>query len=208
MSLWNVADTGYCLLMRKLIVSGATAFSSYGAFWISLGLYGVLSDTGIFTASGAAPKGLEAVSGLTALPLRGLLLSLVLLQSQRQRCFGSACRLAPCASGVRSAGQVTFSHQVISMSMLGYATQIMNVHGIRKCPDLLTCAGVQQVLAIWSIFTFLLFLCTLALNAALATLFFLLTITFALLAAGVTHATADKVAGVSYGSSPATLIIC
>ncbi len=61
-----------------------------------------------------------------------------------------------------------------------------------------------QVLAIWSIFTFLLFLCTLALNAALATLFFLLTITFALLAAGVTHATADKVAGVLLGSSPAT----
>jgi len=48
-----------------LTVAGATAFSSYGAFWISLGLYGVLSDTGIFTASGAAPKGLEAVSALT-----------------------------------------------------------------------------------------------------------------------------------------------
>ena len=46
---------------RRGKMFGATAFSSYGAFWISLGLYGVLSDTGIFTASGAAPKGLEAV---------------------------------------------------------------------------------------------------------------------------------------------------
>ena len=53
----------------------------------------------------------------------------------------------------------------------------------------------RQVLALWSIFTFLLFLCTLALNAALATLFILLTITFALLAGGVSHATCDKVAG-------------
>ena len=52
-----------------------------------------------------------------------------------------------------------------------------------------------QVLALWSIFTFLLFLCSLALNAALATLFFLLTITFALLAGGVNHPTTDKVAG-------------
>ena len=50
-------------------------------------------------------------------------------------------------------------------------------------------------MAIWSIFTFLLFICTLALNAALATLFFLLTITFALLSAGVTHATTNKVGG-------------
>ena len=40
---------------------GATAFSSYGAFWISLGLFGIINDTGLFTASGAAIKGLEAV---------------------------------------------------------------------------------------------------------------------------------------------------
>ena len=40
---------------------GATAFSSYGAFWISLGLFGIISDTGIFTAAGGAVKGLEAV---------------------------------------------------------------------------------------------------------------------------------------------------
>ena len=53
----------------------------------------------------------------------------------------------------------------------------------------------SQVLAIWSIFTFLLFICTLGLNLALATLFFLLTVTFALLSAGVTHATTNKVGG-------------
>ena len=47
---------------RRGKMFGATAFSSYGAFWISLGLYGVLSYTGIFTASGEALKGLEAVS--------------------------------------------------------------------------------------------------------------------------------------------------
>jgi hypothetical protein len=47
---------------------GATAFSSYGAFWISLGLYGIVSDTGIFAAAGGAVKGLEAVRPHATLP--------------------------------------------------------------------------------------------------------------------------------------------
>ena len=67
------------------------------------------------------------------------------------------------------------------------------------------------MLALWSIFTFLLFLCTLALNAALATLFFLLTITFALLSAGVMHETADKVGGAGRKRSPpmlAGILLC
>jgi succinate-acetate transporter protein len=52
-----------------------------------------------------------------------------------------------------------------------------------------------QLLSLWSIFTFLLFVCTLALNAALSVLFSLLGLTFALLAAGVQHETTDKAAG-------------
>ena len=46
---------------RRGKMFGATAFSSYGAFWISLGLFGILSDTGIFAASGTDTKGFEAV---------------------------------------------------------------------------------------------------------------------------------------------------
>ena len=57
------------------------------------------------------------------------------------------------------------------------------------------CAAAAQLLALWSILTFLLFICSLALNAALSLLFFLLGLTFALLAAGVQHETTDKVAG-------------
>ena len=55
--------------------------------------------------------------------------------------------------------------------------------------------AAAQMLGLWSILTFLLFICTLALNAALATLFFLLGLTFALLSAGVQHETTDKAAG-------------
>ena len=87
---------------RRGKMFGATAFSSYGAFWISLGLYGVLSDTGIFTASGAASKGLEAVSPAAAPPIADMLLSLLLTSCLRQKLFGSAC-CSPCAPGAHSA---------------------------------------------------------------------------------------------------------
>ena len=40
---------------------GATAFSSYGAFWLSLGIYGIINDSGLFTLEGPETKGLEAV---------------------------------------------------------------------------------------------------------------------------------------------------
>ena len=46
---------------RRGKMFGATAFSSYGAFWISLGLFGIFSDTGIFAAAGTDTKGFEAV---------------------------------------------------------------------------------------------------------------------------------------------------
>ena len=51
----------------------------------------------------------------------------------------------------------------------------------------------MQMLALWSIFTFLLFLNALALNVALSSLFFMLTITFALLAGGEKSLGSEKV---------------
>ena len=49
------------------------------------------------------------------------------------------------------------------------------------------------MLGLWSIFTFLLFLNALALNIALSSLFFMLTLTFALLAGGQTALGSEKV---------------
>ena len=51
----------------------------------------------------------------------------------------------------------------------------------------------MQFLILWGIFTFLFFLNALALNVGLSLLFFFLTITFMLLAAGVTHPKSNKV---------------
>jgi len=96
---------------RRGKMFGAIAFSSYGAFWIGYGLFGVFSDTGIFAANGTETKGL------------------------------------------------------------------------------------QTFLILWGIFTFLFFLNALALNVGLSLLFFFLTITFMLLAAGVTHPKSNKAGG-------------
>ena len=78
----------------------------------------------------------------------------------------------------------------------------MTAHEMRASLYRCTRPHAPQVLAIWSIFTFLLFICTLGLNLALATLFILLTITFALLSAGVTHATTNKVGGAPWPAQP------
>lgn len=52
---------------RRGKMFGAVAFSSYGAFWISIGLFGILANTGIFTAAGPLKKGLETLLGLWAI---------------------------------------------------------------------------------------------------------------------------------------------
>lgn len=96
---------------RRGKMFGATAFSSYGAFWISLGLFGIFDDTGIFTA----------------------------------------------------AGDLT--------------------------------SGLQTVLGLWAIVTFMFFLNALALNVGLSLLFFFLTITFSLLSGGITSLGSEKAAG-------------
>lgn len=96
---------------RRGKMFGAVAFSSYGAFWISLGIFGIVKDTGIFTASGALLEGL------------------------------------------------------------------------------------QTMLALWAVVTFLFFLNTLALNIALSCLFFMLTLTFCLLAGGETVLGSEKAGG-------------
>lgn len=55
--------------------------------------------------------------------------------------------------------------------------------------------GLQMMLSLWGILTFLLFLCALALNIALQLLLLMLTVTFFLLAAGEKHTLTLKVAG-------------
>lgn len=53
--------------------------------------------------------------------------------------------------------------------------------------------GVQMMLALWCVFTAILWMQTLNINIALFFLFFGLTCTFGLLSAGVTHPKANKV---------------
>ena len=55
--------------------------------------------------------------------------------------------------------------------------------------------AVQAMLALMSIFTFVMWLCTLKMNATISLLFFLLMSTFCLLAGGVENDTVDKAAG-------------
>ncbi|KAK9820145.1 hypothetical protein WJX72_006643 [[Myrmecia] bisecta] len=94
---------------KRNAVFGATAFSSYGGFWLSYGLYSILATAGIFAAP--APEGL------------------------------------------------------------------------------------QMMLSLWGILTFILFICTIALSRALQVLFLSLAATFFLLAGGVKNHTCDQVAG-------------
>lgn len=51
---------------RRGKMFGAVAFSSYGAFWISLGLFGIFKDTGIFDLSGDKLSGLQTMLALWA----------------------------------------------------------------------------------------------------------------------------------------------
>lgn len=90
----------------------AIIFSSYGAFWLSFAVFGILTQTGIFKTLGPAPE------------------------------------------------------------------------------------GMQMLLALWSFSSFLLFLNALAMNLALQSILGFLTITFALLSAGVTHPAVNKAGGV------------
>lgn len=55
--------------------------------------------------------------------------------------------------------------------------------------------GLQMMLSLWGILTFLFFLCTIGLNVGLMILFLSLAITFFLLAAGVTSHRANKAGG-------------
>jgi succinate-acetate transporter protein len=55
--------------------------------------------------------------------------------------------------------------------------------------------AVQAMLVLMGIFTFIMWLCTLKMNATISLLFFLLATTFFLLAGGVVNTTVDKVAG-------------
>jgi succinate-acetate transporter protein len=98
---------------RRGKIFGATAFSSYGAFWISFGLFGILSTPGV-------------IEGGTASPI----------------------------------------------------------------PQ-----GLQMMLCLWGILTFLFFLASLSLNLGLQLLFFLLTITFFLLGRGERNTGVGEVGG-------------
>lgn len=95
---------------RRGKMFGAVVFSSYGAFWISYGLFGILATAGV-------------IQGLTS-------------------------------------------------------------------PE-----GLQMMLSLWGIVTFVFFICALGLNLCLQLLLLLLTVTFFLLAAGEKHPTAEKVGG-------------
>lgn len=55
--------------------------------------------------------------------------------------------------------------------------------------------AVQAMFSLMGIFTFVMWLCTFKLNVTISVLFFLLTLTFFLLAGGVEDATVDKAAG-------------
>ncbi|KAK9811793.1 hypothetical protein WJX72_010198 [[Myrmecia] bisecta] len=94
---------------KRNAVFGATAFSSYGGFWLSYGIYGILTEAGVFATP--APEGL------------------------------------------------------------------------------------QMMLSLWGILTFILFICTIALSVALQMLFLFLSITFFLLAGGVLNHTCNQVGG-------------
>jgi succinate-acetate transporter protein len=98
---------------RRGKIFGATAFSSYGAFWISYGLFGILSTSAV-------------INGGTATPIP---------------------------------------------------------------------SGLQMMLCLWGILTFLFFLASLSLNLGLQLLFLLLSVTFWLLGRGEKNPGVEKVGG-------------
>ena len=77
----------------------------------------------------------------------------------------------------------------------GFWLSLAMAHVLLDDDEAFNSKAIQAMLVLMGIFTFIMWICTLKMNATISLLFFLLASTFCLLAGGVVNETVDKTAG-------------